>query len=86
MDLGKVIELFESKHSADLADRHAQSIILLCEEMNNELARSGFYFREMDQITRVLQLIHQGLSKGKVSIPLIFKYAKVVTDPAFELI
>jgi len=26
MDLDQVIELFESKHTADMADRHAESI------------------------------------------------------------
>lgn len=67
MDLSQVIELFESKHSAELADRHAQSITLMCEEMKYEYKERGFYFREMDQIQCVLSHIHAGLTKGKVS-------------------
>ena len=39
MDLDQVIELFESKHTADMADRHAESIEQLCMEMNNESAK-----------------------------------------------
>ena len=51
MDLDQVIELFESKHTADLADRHAQSIQQLCSEMNNELAQEGFFYKELDRVT-----------------------------------
>ena len=36
MDLAKVIHLFESKHTANLSDRHASGIIQLCKEMVNE--------------------------------------------------
>jgi succinate dehydrogenase flavin-adding protein (antitoxin of CptAB toxin-antitoxin module) len=37
MDLDQIIALFESKHTRGLADRHAQSIIQLCQQMDNEL-------------------------------------------------
>ena len=67
MDLDQVIELFESKHTADLADRHAQSIEQLCSEMNNELSRTGFYYKELSKVAEVLQLIHEGLKNNKVS-------------------
>ena len=68
MDLDQVIELFREKHTADLADRHAQSIQQLCSEMNNELAREGFYFCDLDKVTEVLRLILDGLSNQKVSL------------------
>ena len=61
MDLDQVIELFESKHTADLADRHAQSIQQLCSEMNNELAQDGFFYKELDKVTQVLRLVLNGL-------------------------
>ena len=51
MDLEQIIELFESKHTSDLADRHAQSIQQLCSEMNNELAQEGFFYKELDLVT-----------------------------------
>lgn len=37
MDLDQVIELFTAKHTCELADRHAESIITLCDQMDNEL-------------------------------------------------
>ena len=43
-----MIELFESNYTADLSDRHAQSIMQLCSEMNNELAKTGFFYCELD--------------------------------------
>ena len=67
MDLQQVIELFESNYTAELSDRHAQSIMQLCSEMNNELARNGFYYEELDQVSKVLQLILEGLRNDKVS-------------------
>lgn len=38
MDLQQIIALFTEIHTSELADRHAQSIIELCNQMNNELA------------------------------------------------
>ena len=67
MDLEQIIELFESKHTSDLADRHAQSIQQLCQEMNNELAQEGFFYKELDLVTQVLRLILDGLHHEKVS-------------------
>ena len=67
MDLQQVIELFKSNYTADLSDRHAQSIMQLCSEMNNELAKTGFYYKELDQVAEVLQLIYEGLGNDKVS-------------------
>ena len=32
MDLFKIIELFESKHTAALSDRHAAAITQLCQD------------------------------------------------------
>ena len=36
MDLTKVIQLFESKHTAGLAERQASAITQLCKSMVNE--------------------------------------------------
>lgn len=56
MDLSKVIHLFESKHTANLSDRHAAGIIQLCKEMVNEDQRKGFYYKDLPQVARVLEL------------------------------
>ena len=42
-----MIHLFESKHTANLSDRHAAAIIQLCKEMVNEDQKRGFYFRDL---------------------------------------
>ena len=68
MDLLKVIDLFESKHTAGLADRQATAIIQLCKGMVNEESQAGFFYRELPQLARVLELIHDRLSKCQVSI------------------
>ena len=67
MDLLKVIDLFESKHTAGLADRQATAIIQLCKGMVNEDSQAGFFYRELPQLARVLELIHDRLSKREVS-------------------
>ena len=50
MNLDKVIELFSDKHTCDLADRHAQSILALCDQMNNEITQEGFYYHDLDKV------------------------------------
>ena len=44
MDLDQIIELFDSKHTKNLSDRHAQSIIQICRQMDNELCQEGFMY------------------------------------------
>ena len=68
MDLTKIIDLFESKHTAGLADRQATAIIQLCKSMVNEESQTGFFYRELPQLARVLELIHDRLTKRKVRI------------------
>jgi len=68
MDLLKVIDLFESKHTAGLADRQATAIIQLCKAMVNEDSQTGFFYRELPQLARVLELIHDRLSKREYDI------------------
>ena len=63
MDLDQVIELFTAKHTCELADRHAQSIIALCEQMDNEICQEGFYYQDLDKVAKVLALINEGMTK-----------------------
>ena len=50
MNLDQVIQLFSDKHTCDLADRHAQSILALCEQMNNDINQEGFYYADLDKV------------------------------------
>lgn len=68
MDLDQVIELFTAKHTCELADRHAQSIISLCDQMDNELNQEGFYYSDLDKVAKVLALICEGIQSHRVSI------------------
>lgn len=74
MDLAKIIDLFESKHTAGLADRQATAIILLCKEMVNEEQQKGFFYRELPQVARVLELIHERLMSKNVSYNYFLKF------------
>ena len=67
MDLIQIIDLFESKHTAMLADRQATAIIQLCKQMVNEEYQKGFYFKELPQVARILELIHERLHNKNVS-------------------
>lgn len=67
MGLEKVIDLFESKHTAGLSDRQASAIVQLCKSMVNEESQTGFFFRELPQVARVLELIHGKLMEKQVS-------------------
>lgn len=66
MDLKKVIHLFESKHTANLSDRHSAGIVQLCKEMVNEDQRKGFYYKELPDVAKVLELSFKGIQSGKV--------------------
>jgi len=67
MDLAKVIDLFESKHTAGLADRQATAITQLCKSMVNEDFQKGFFYRELPMVARVLELIRGKLLNKNVS-------------------
>ena len=67
MEISKVIDLFESKHTAGLSDRQASAIIQLCKQMVNDEQQVGFFYRELPQVARVLELIHDKLLKKNVS-------------------
>jgi len=77
-----VIELFEGKHTSDLSDRHAQSIIQLCQQMNNELNEQGFLYRELEQVAQVVDLIFHGLTNNKFElVPALGTLLEVLSIP-----
>ena len=67
MNLEQIIDLFENKHTAALSDRHAQTIILMCKQMAADPVKKGFYYKELSQVARIIELIHQSLCNNKVS-------------------
>lgn len=70
MDLDAIIDLFENKHTAQLSDRHTQSIILMCAAQTDEL-KKGFYFKDLHKVAQVVALILSGLQRAKVSPPAL---------------
>lgn len=66
MDLTKVIHLFESKHTSNLADRHAAGIIQLCKDMVNDEQSKGFYYKDLPQVAKVLEHCFSSIQNGKV--------------------
>jgi hypothetical protein len=65
MDLQQIIALFTEIHTAELADRHAQSIIELCDQMNNELVQTGFFYKELSDVSSVINLAWEELVKSQ---------------------
>jgi|LauGreDrversion4_2_1035121.scaffolds.fasta_scaffold370135_3 hypothetical protein len=62
MDLEKVINLFQSKHTAQLSDRHAAAIKQLCSDKLGGSATAadadgikiGFFYKDLPQVAQVL--------------------------------
>lgn len=53
--------------------------------MNNELAKEGFFFRELDKVTTVLRLILNGLHNEKFElVPALVSLLEVINIP-FQL-
>jgi len=53
--------------------------------MNNELAKEGFFFRELDKVTQVLRLILNGLHNEKFElVPALVSLLEVINIP-FQL-
>ena len=86
MDLEQIIELFESKHTKNLSDRHAQSIIQLCRQMDNETGAIGFHYSQLEKVARVFGLIHQGITQEKVSYSKNILYNGICNCLQYELI
>lgn len=68
MDLFKIINLFESKHTAALSDRHAASIAQLCSEklgvasmQDLDAARNGFFYKDLPQVARIVDYCFHGI-------------------------
>jgi hypothetical protein len=52
----QVIELFTDRHTCDLPDRHAQSVLTLCDTMDNEIQKQGFNYKDLHRVASVLAL------------------------------
>ena len=77
MDLERVIDLFEAKHTALLSDRHAAAIAQLCSEKlgtgigqttgDYEQHRQGFYYKDLPSLARVIDHCFVGIQNRKVT-------------------
>jgi len=63
-ELKDIIQLFESRHTEQLSDRHAEAISQLCIQYN--ASESAFYYRQLEELALILSLIHKSLVNGKV--------------------
>jgi len=63
-NLSEIIQLFESRHTEQLSDRHAEAIQNFCKlyKSNNK----SLFYRELEELAHVLGLIHKSLVNGKV--------------------
>jgi hypothetical protein len=76
MDLSKIINLFESKHTAALSDRHAAAISQLCSEKlgggasvaDIDSSKAGFYYKDLPEVAKIVEYCFRGVQQGKVSI------------------
>jgi hypothetical protein len=68
MDLERVIDLFEAKHTSQLSDRHAAAIQQLCSEKlgtgiggGDYHQNQGFYYKELPSLARVIDHCFAGI-------------------------
>jgi hypothetical protein len=62
--LAEVIQLFESRHTESLSDRHAEAIVHMCKHYKEQ--GLSFYYRELEELAHTLTLVHKSLAAGKV--------------------
>lgn len=78
MDLKKVIELFESKHTEALSDQHAARINILVDSVRDR----GFDYKDLTEISRLLELCFQSLTHDKDEIePALLNFLRVLEVP-----
>lgn len=41
---------------------------MMCKQMKSDPVKQGFYYKELSDVARVIELIIEGLSNGKVSV------------------
>lgn len=63
-NLSEIIQLFESRHTEQLSDRHAEAIINFCKQY--QASKTPLYYRELEELAHVFELIYKSLSSGKV--------------------
>ena len=62
--LTEIIQLFESRHTEQLSDRHAEAILNFCKLYKS--TGKSLYYRELEELAHILGLIHKSLVNGKV--------------------
>ena len=78
MDLDKIFDLFEQKHTAELSDRHAAAINQLCSDKlgggsisDLEASKNGFYYKELPKVAQIVYHCFEGIKKSKVSVTTV---------------
>lgn len=63
----KILELFESEYTEQLYDRKANTILKFCKER-----KEGFYYDEIEDLTKIIQYTVRDLGDGVVISPLAY--------------
>jgi hypothetical protein len=65
MTLDKIINLFESRHTCELSDRHGAAILKLAKEY--QLTNKAFCYKHIPQLSHVISLTYKAIiTHGKV--------------------
>ena len=64
--LDHIIQLFESRHTSELSDRHKGAIEKLCKEYNPEDEEDGFYYDELQRLAHIIHLSFTSILNQKV--------------------
>ncbi len=64
-NLTEIIQLFESRHTEQLSDRHAEAILNFCKLYKT--VGKCLYYRELEELAHVFGLVHKSLVNGKVN-------------------
>ena len=60
----KIIDMIESKYTADLFDRHSTMIKKLSDEMISK--NYSFYYKDLPTLAKLITLLHTKIKDGKV--------------------
>ena len=70
-NLSEIIQLFESRHTEQLSDRHAEAVLNFCKLYKSP--EKHLYYRELEELAHVLGLIHKSLASRKVFVRTILR-------------
>jgi hypothetical protein len=78
--LMKIIDMMESKYTAELTDRHVDAIQKLTDEMNAH--NSAFYYKDMMTLSKLILIMYNRIKLGKkILIPQLIAIIRICNRP-----